>query len=171
MRRKRQLIPQEFHWVREMVSELCLANGLNPHNAEYMSVGLLAFCEVYCTSPIIFGEDLWMQAYGRIDTALKQAKREEGRCYWQKSLSAPAFQDSSTPRVERMPKKTGDFTESIALWDYVGRLPADSSRLAYQLANRCDMAEAAENLGWGQEKVRQTMEELRAAFMEYEKIA
>lgn len=133
MRRRRHLTPLELDWARQAVHQLCLANHLKPGDETYLSAGLQAFWEVYTARPSVSGQDFWPCAFRKMEEAILAEKRENDRWNYARSLDAPVAPDREATYFDLLRAKQGDFTNSIALFDYLDRLPPEHSRLARRL--------------------------------------
>lgn len=148
MRRRRHLTPLELDWARQAVHQLCLANHLKPGDETYLSAGLQAFWEVYTARPSVSGQDFWPCAFRKMEEAILAEKRENDRWTYARSLDAPVAPDREVTYFDLLRARQGDFTNSVALFDYLDRLPPEQSRLARRLLAQDTLEEARSALGW-----------------------
>lgn len=167
MRRRRHLTPLELDWARQAVHQLCLANHLKPGDETYLSAGLQAFWEVYTARPSVSGQDFWPCAFRKMEEAILAEKRENDRWNYARSLDAPVAPDREATYFDLLRAKQGDFTNSIALFDYLDRLPPEQSRLARRLLAQDTLEEARSALGWDTPQLCRVLEQLQAELTRY----
>ena len=63
--------------------------------------------------------------------------------------------------------RQGDFTNSVALFDYLDRLPPEQSRLARRLLAQDTLEEARSALGWDTPQLCRVLEQLQAELTRY----
>lgn len=171
MRRRRHLTPLELDWARQAVHQLCLANHLKPGDETYLSAGLLAFWEVYTARPSVSGQDFWPRAFRKMEEAILAEKRENDRWTYARSLDAPVAPDREVTYFDLLRARQGDFTNSVALsvalFDYLDRLPPEQSRLARRLLAQDTLEEARSALGWDTPQLCRVLEQLQAELTRY----
>ena len=167
MRRRRHLTPRELDWARQAVCQLCQVNHLEPGDETYLSAGLHAFWELYAVRPSVSGQDFWPCAFRKMEEAILAEKRENGRWNYARSLDAPVAPDREATYFDLLRARQGDFTNSVALFDYLDRLPPEQSRLARRLLAQDTLEEARSALGWDTPQLCRVLEQLQAELTRY----
>lgn len=140
---------------------------LKPGDETYLSAGLLAFWEVYTARPAVYGQDFWPCAFRKMEEAILAEKRENDRWTYARSLDAPVAPDREATYFDLLRAKQGDFTNSIALFDYLDRLPPEQSRLARRLLAQDTLEEGRSALGWDTPQLCRVLEQLQAELTRY----
>ena len=102
-----------------------------------------------------------------MEEAILAEKRENDRWNYARSLDAPVAPDREATYFDLLRARQGDFTNSIALFDYLDRLPPEQSRLARRLLAQDTLEEARSALGWDTPQLCRVLEQLQAELTRY----
>lgn len=90
--------------------------------------------------------------------------------YGQVSLNQPARDESTSPRIEYLRTRLGDFQDSVCFWDYIERLDKDETFLAVRLTEGDTPGEVRELYHWEWNHLLQVLAKLREAMLDYYRI-
>ena len=162
---------QESLWVEEIIRQLCALHNVRALDEDYHAAAWAAFWSAFCNFYNISSPDFWPYAYRQINTALRREKqRRSEQIYRLLSLDAPAAPNTGETFLDRLPARQGDFTESVAFWDFLNHLPQGPAQLAARLVNQDSMEEARSFLGLTDQELCQTVVQLREALTRYQNI-
>ena len=169
MARRRRLSQQECQWVNAAITELCRQLSLNPGDEEYRSVSWLAFQSFFQSYFPVWEPAFWPEAYRRMEDAIRLEKQIRSfRLYRSTSLDLPLLQDGRETFLDRLRSQTGDFTNWVAFYDFLERLPEEPHQLAWRLIQKDTLEEARSCLGWTSSQLCEVMERLREEVALYE---
>lgn len=171
MRRKRQLSQQEALWVSEYIESACGQAALDPQDEEYRSAGWASFMTHYRSCDCLWAPDFWSDVQEHIAEAIWQEKQKRtARLYQELSLNRLLLPESNESFLDLLPARSGDFTNGVAFFDYIGHLPQTLRCLARYILEGYTLEEARSHLGWSAETLLSAVEELRRAMRAYEEI-
>lgn len=176
--RRRIFSRRDREYVEELILEICERIGLNMRNAGLrdicLNTGWESFLQVYREQPESFrgsGWRGWDSAAKRIREKQLQVKRAlDFARYGQVSLNQPARDESTSPRIEYLRTRIGDFQDSVCFWDYIERLDEDEAFLAVRLTEGDTPGEVRELYHWEWNHLLQVSARLREAMLAYYRI-
>ncbi len=161
MNRARRLTSQDRRDVKRVISQRCIRHGVSAHDEDYRSIGWTTFLTAFRRFHAVSSPDFWPYACRQISAAIFAEKQvRQDRMYHLLSLHAPAAPDSRETCLSRLPARRGDFTNSVLLWDFLGRLPRELTRLAGRLANGDSLEEARSILGMTEQELCHAVDRL-----------
>lgn len=165
---RRHLTSREYHYAQEAIQQICLLLHIRMPDSEFESIGMHAFYRLYTTHSCVSDPQFWPCVYQAMEQDFLKEKRIRNRTrYADLSLDKPIAPDCDTTYLDTLRARQGDFTNGIALRDYLARLPDDLSALAFRLIRQDTLEEVRIVLGRDTFRLQDALPHLQQAMRLY----
>ena len=172
--RKRDLSQREQRIVENAISRMCQALGVSEKDGELRQIAWVEILSVYRDDPKGFQGDsvrVWRRAYGLAgDAMLREVYSSQRWAFGQVSLDEPVWKDSETTLLQLLHSPSGNFENSVCLWDYLSRQHPDVQRTARGLLEGETLSQLRGCYQWDWHHTYWAFDRLRAAMEEYQRI-
>ena len=170
--RKRNLSRRERDMIESAITRMCRALGVSQRDEELRQIAWVEILSVYQDDPRGFqGGSGWRRACGLAgDAILREVRCRQRQIYGQRSLDEPVRGDTEATLLQLLHAPSGNFENSVCLWDYLSRLHPDVQRTARGMMEGETLSQLRGCYGWSQDYACWARSHLVTAMEEYLRI-